>query len=64
MENYLENTEILSPELLQAIDELLAQSKEIVFGGSIALNAVGVIKSEVISAYFTNQLSLGVQLFC
>jgi len=47
MENYLESAEILSPELLQAIDELISTSKDIVFGGSIALNAVGLIKRPI-----------------
>jgi hypothetical protein len=47
MKNYLEDKEILSSELLKAIDELLLNSTDIVFGGSIALNAVGVIKRPI-----------------
>jgi len=43
MRNHLEEKDILSDEILFAIDELLKRSKDIVFGGSIALNAVGVI---------------------
>lgn len=45
--NYLEDPEILSPIVLNAIDYLLLKSKDIVFGGSIALNAVGIIKRPI-----------------
>ena len=47
MENYLENNEILSTDFLAVIDQLISNSKDIVFGGSIALNAVGVIKRPI-----------------
>ncbi len=47
MRNHLEEKEILSEEILYAIDQLLLLSKDIVFGGSIALNAVGVIDRPV-----------------
>lgn len=47
MRNHLEEKEILSDEILFAIDELLKRSGDIVFGGSIALNAVGVIDRKV-----------------
>lgn len=45
--NYLEDPEILSPVLLNAIDYLLLKSKDIIFGGSLALNAVGIIKRPI-----------------
>lgn len=43
MRNHLEEKSILSEDILFAIDTLQSLSKDIVFGGSIALNAVGVI---------------------
>lgn len=47
MINYLEEKAIISEQIIGGIDELLSRSKEIVFGGSIALNAVGLIKRQV-----------------
>jgi hypothetical protein len=47
MRNHLEEKEILNEKVLEGIDKLLALSKEIVFGGSIALNAVGVIDRSI-----------------
>lgn len=43
MRNHLEEKAILSEEVLFAIDKLISKSKDIVFGGSISLNAVGLI---------------------
>lgn len=47
MKNNLEDKEILSPELLQVIDVILAKSPRIVFGGSIVLNALGLIERPI-----------------
>lgn len=47
MKNNLEDKEILSPELLQVIDVILAKSPRIVFGGSIVLNALGFIERPI-----------------
>lgn len=47
MGNNLENKEILSDEILQAIDLIIKQTPNAVFGGSIALAAVGLINRKV-----------------
>jgi hypothetical protein len=47
IENYLEDSNILSLSIVNVIDKLLVASKDIVFGGSIALNAVGLIKRPI-----------------
>jgi hypothetical protein len=48
IQNALEDSEILSPEILAAIDILLRNAGEgVVFGGSIALNAVGLIRRPI-----------------
>jgi hypothetical protein len=47
MGNNLENKEILSEEFLKAIDLIIKDNPNVVFGGSIALNAVGLIKRKV-----------------
>lgn len=47
MENYLENSEILKPELIEIIDKLLTINPNIIFGGSMALNAIGLIKRPI-----------------
>ena len=47
MENYLENRNIISNEMLEAIDIIIKLHPDIVFGGSIGLNAIGVIKRPV-----------------
>jgi len=39
----LENKEILSDEILKAVSLIISQCPETVFGGSIALNAIGLI---------------------
>ncbi len=45
--NNLENKEILSKEILSAIDLIIEQCPSAVFGGSIALNAVGLLNRKV-----------------
>jgi hypothetical protein len=45
--NNLENPEILSDEILKVIDELLYKCPDVVFGGSIALNAVGLLNRKI-----------------
>lgn len=45
--NNLEKEEILSKEILHTIDVILKESPEVVFGGSIALNAVGLINRPI-----------------
>jgi len=45
--NYLEDEDILSPEILALIDRITTTFPGVVFGGSIALNAVGVIKRKI-----------------
>lgn len=47
MNNNLENKEILSEEFLEVIDEIIKYHPNVVFGGSIALNAVGLINRKV-----------------
>jgi hypothetical protein len=46
-ENHLELSEVLSPVVLNAIDYLLLKNKNFIFGGSLALNAVGIIKRPI-----------------
>ena len=43
----LENKEILSDEILNAISLIIKQTPNAVFGGSIALNAVGLINRPI-----------------
>ena len=45
--NNLENKEILSDEILSAIDKILVHVPEIVFGGSVALSAVGLLNRKI-----------------
>ena len=45
--NNLENKYILSEELIDAIDRILEKVPHVVFGGSIALNAVGLISRKI-----------------
>jgi hypothetical protein len=47
MKNNLENKEVLSDEILKAIDLIIKQTPSAVFGGSIALNAVGLLNRKV-----------------
>ena len=47
MKNNLESKEVLSDEIINAIDIIIKHTPHAVFGGSIALNAVGVIKRKV-----------------
>lgn len=60
MENSLENKEILSDEILKAIDLIIKNTPNAVFGGSIALNAVGLINRKIsdIDLFFHNNESL------
>jgi hypothetical protein len=55
--NQLEDKDILSDEQLTIIDKLLFSCPHIVFGGSIALNAVGLIKRKIndIDVFLTNK---------
>ena len=43
----LENKEILSDEILNAIDLIIYSCPNAVFGGSIALNAIGLINRQI-----------------
>ena len=43
----LENKEILSDEILNAISLIIKQTPTVVFGGSIALNAIGLINRPI-----------------
>ena len=45
--NPLEDTNILSPEIAKAIDKILKKCPDAVFGGSIALNALGLINRKI-----------------
>jgi len=45
--NHLEDSRILSPVVLNAIDYLLLKNRNFIFGGSLALNAVGIIKRPI-----------------
>jgi hypothetical protein len=45
--NNLENNWVLSNKLLSAIDLILERTPNVVFGGSIALNAVGLIRRKI-----------------
>ena len=48
VENYLENKDILSDEILKVMKKLIdVSNNEIVFGGSIVLNALGLIKRPI-----------------
>lgn len=44
---YLENKEILSDNILNAIELIITSCPNAVFGGSIALNAIGLISREI-----------------
>ena len=48
MANNLENKEVLSDEILNAIDLIIKLIINAVFGGSIVLNAVGLINRKVL----------------
>lgn len=60
MKNNLEDKEILSEEILAAIDLIIKYSPTAVFGGSIALNAVGLIHRKIsdIDLFFRTDESL------
>lgn len=45
--NNLENSEILSSDILNAIDKIIEKCPDAVFGGSIALNAIGLLNRKV-----------------
>ena len=45
--NNLENKDILSDEILEAIDIIIKNTPNAVFGGSIALNAVGLLSRKI-----------------
>jgi hypothetical protein len=56
----LENKEILSDEILEAIDIVYSRCPNAVFGGSIALNAIGLINRKIsdIDLFFSKRQSL------
>src|SRR5690242_1416682 len=58
--NNLENENVLSSEILNAIDLVINNCPNAVFGGSIALNAVGLINRKVsdIDLFFEESESL------
>ena len=58
--NNLENENVLSPEILNAIDLIIKDCPNAIFGGSIALNAVGLINRKVsdIDLFFEENESL------
>ena len=60
MKNNLENKEVLSDEILKAIDLIIKETPNAVFGGSIALNAVGLLNRKVadIDLFFSINESL------
>ncbi len=45
--NNLEDKNILTPEFIFTIDKIVKQCPHVIFGGSIALNAVGLISREI-----------------
>jgi hypothetical protein len=45
--NNLDNPEILSEEIISAIDLIITQVPDAVFGGSIALNGVGLLNRKI-----------------
>jgi hypothetical protein len=58
--NNLDNSEILSDEIVNAIDLIITQIPDVIFGGSIALNAVGLLNRKVsdIDVFFPYSQSL------
>lgn len=65
MKNNLENKEVLSDEILNAIDLILKKTPNVVFGGSIALNAIGLINRKIsdIDLFFHEHDSLVIKGF-
>jgi len=55
--NNLENPEIISDDILKAIELIQSKCPEAVYGGSIALNAVGLLNRKVgdIDIFFTDK---------
>jgi hypothetical protein len=58
--NNLENPEILSDEILHSIDLIIDRCPHAVFGGSIALNAVGLLNRKIsdIDVFFDENTAL------
>jgi hypothetical protein len=58
--NNLENPEILTDEIISAIDLIIAQIPDAIFGGSIALNGVGLLNRKIsdIDVFFSFNQSL------
>ena len=58
--NNLDNPEILSDEIVDAIELIITQIPDAIFGGSIALNAVGLLNRKVsdIDVFFRQGQSL------
>ena len=56
----LENKEILSDEIFNAINAVVSKMPDVVFGGSIALNAIGLISRKIsdIDLFFSLESSL------
>lgn len=61
----LENKEILSDEILNAISLIISEIPDAVFGGSIALNAIGLISRKIsdIDLFFALNESLSKNRF-
>jgi hypothetical protein len=57
--NNLEKKEILSDQLLSMIDHIISKAPDVVFGGSIALNAVGLLNRPIgdIDLFISNKSS-------
>jgi hypothetical protein len=60
--NNLENPDILSDEIVEAIILIADKCPEVVFGGSIALNAVGLLNRKIgdIDVFFTDEHSFAI----
>jgi len=52
----LENSEILSDEMLESIEIIVSNIPNVVFGGSIALNAAGLINRKILDIDFFTKL--------
>lgn len=61
----LESKEILSDEMLSVIDRIIKLHPEAVFGGSLALNAVGLITRKIkdIDVFFPEDALISKELF-
>jgi hypothetical protein len=64
--NNLDNPDILSDEIVSAIDLIIKEIPDAIFGGSIALNAVGLLNRKIsdIDVFFCHTESLTKNGFC